>query len=228
MTMKRASRRWLGLATGLVLGAVAVAWSSTHGLHRPGPMNTGHGELACDACHRGAPGTVRQQLQNTVRDALAAAAQPVDIGYRRVGNDECLACHERPEDRHPVFRFLEPRFARVREELHPEQCVSCHREHRGARVTAETTVCRHCHSDTEWKTGALEITHRALVATSQWTTCLGCHDFHGNHALEVARRLDDAIAPERVRAYFDGARSPYGVPVHSATHPGPQRKVSSR
>ena len=36
----------------------------------PGKMNTGHERLACDSCHRPAPGTVRQQLQANARYLL--------------------------------------------------------------------------------------------------------------------------------------------------------------
>ena len=76
---------------GLLLGAVTVAWLGSAGreqLHAPGPMNTQHADLECESCHRPAPGTVRQQLQNAARDRLGLAAVAVDVGYREVTNDE--------------------------------------------------------------------------------------------------------------------------------------------
>jgi hypothetical protein len=219
--MKIGHRRQIGIASGLVLGVAAVIWLSAAGceqLHAPGPMNTGHGELSCESCHREAPGTLRQQLQNFARHALGLEATDTDVGYREVTSVECLACHERPDDRHPVFRFLEPRFAEVRDELGPEQCSTCHREHHGVRVTVpETTYCRHCHAETTVKGDPLDVSHRELVAARRWDTCLGCHDFHGNHTMKAPRRLHEAIPVERIRVYFDGGPSPYAEPIRRAT-----------
>jgi hypothetical protein len=218
--MKPTSRRLLGIATGLAVGGAAVAWSSSHDLHRPGPMNTGHAELACGACHVSAPGTIRQQLQNVVRHVVGTADAPLDIGYRRVGNAECLACHERPEDRHPVFRFLEPRFAEARDQVRAETCTTCHREHHGARVTLDDVgFCRHCHADLALEHDPLDVSHATLTGMGAWATCLSCHDYHGNHAQRAQRRLDEAIALPLVQDYLDGGPSPFGPPVHRATQP---------
>lgn len=221
--MKLAVRRRIGIASGLLLGAATVALLVAPGqanLHAAGPMNTQHDNVACDSCHRTAPGTVRQQLQNVARDWLGLTAVSVDLGYRAAGNDQCLACHDRPDDRHPGFRFLEPRFAEARERLHPENCSSCHREHQGVRVTvAETTYCRHCHADIGVENDPLDVSHRALAAGQRWDTCLGCHDYHGNHALEPRHRLDDAIPSEQIQIYFDGGPSPYPEPIRRAVNP---------
>ena len=221
--MRLGARRKIGVTAGLLLGACLVtflSWPGQEHLRIPGPMNTLHDDLACDSCHRAAPGTVRQQLQNAARAWIGRDAVPVDIGYRAVGNDECLACHERPDDRHPVFRFLEPRFAEVREELHPERCTSCHREHHGVRITApETTFCRHCHEDTALDSDPLDVSHRDLVARDRWDTCLGCHDYHGNHVIKAPHRLENAIPIDRIKTYFEGGASPYPPPIRRAVTP---------
>lgn len=221
--MRLALRRRIGVATGLVLGAATVAFLNAPGqapLHAAGPMNTQHEGVACESCHRSAPGTVRQQLQTVARSWLGLASADVDLGFRAVGNDECVACHDRPDDRHPVFRFLEPRFAEARQRLHPEQCSSCHREHQGVRVTVEqTTYCRQCHADTAVENDPLDVSHRALVAGQRWDTCLGCHDFHGNHAFDAPHRLEDAIPSDQLQLYFDGGRSPYPPPIRRAINP---------
>lgn len=224
--MKPAHRRQLGIGAGVVLGAAAVFGLNApgcEGFHAPGPMNTDHDRLACEACHRAAPGTVRQQLQTAARAWIvpgAHAGAAVDVGYRAVTNTECLACHERPEDRHPVFRFLEPRFANVRERIAPERCVACHREHNGVRITAvELGYCRHCHEDVALEQDPLDVPHRALAADGRWDSCLGCHDYHGNHAHAAPRRLDAAIDPARIADYFTGGPSPYGPPIHRAIEP---------
>lgn len=222
--MKPAHRRRFGLSLGAVAGAATIGWlaSAGHAELAPGPMNTMHDDLACEACHREAPGTLRQQLQAAARNALGLATTDVDIGYRRVTSEDCRACHDRPDDRHPVGRFLEPRFAAARDALAPEHCSSCHREHSGMRVTADPTLCRHCHADTTIEHDPLDVSHRQLVATQQWSTCLGCHDYHGNHAAKPERRMVYARSLADIRRYFEGGRSPYGAPIHRAT-PEPAR-----
>jgi hypothetical protein len=219
--MKATVRRQIGIATGLALGIVFIAVLCAPGcehMHARGPMNVGHGEVACAGCHVKAPGTVRQQLQRVVRVWIGLEHGGVDVGFQHVGNAACTRCHKRPQDRHPSFRFLEPRFAAVREALHPERCESCHQEHAGVRVTtAETTYCRHCHGELVVKHDTIDVPHAQLVAAARWETCLGCHDYHGNHAAKPPRRVADAVSAERIRAYFAGGASPYGAEVLRAT-----------
>lgn len=221
--MKPAQRRQLGLGSGGLLGISIVVWLCLPGwehLHAPGPMNTQHGEVACEGCHRSAPGTVRQQMQNVARRWAGLDAVAEDIGFRAVSNDECIACHDRPDDRHPVYRFLEPRFAEARAALHPENCSSCHREHNGMRVTvAEITYCQHCHADTAVENDPLDVSHRELIADERWETCLGCHDFHGNHGMKAPLRLQDRIPEQDITTYFRGGPSPYPDPIRRATQP---------
>jgi len=204
--------RALGAKLGGLLAALALAFVLVPGQEHwsaPGSMNAGHGELACSSCHRRAPGTLRQQIQANVRYALGLRETPADFGHRAVRNRDCVSCHERPFDRHPVSRFLEPRFASARRALSPEQCVSCHREHSGARVTAPVGACVQCHDRLSVAADPLDVPHAALVRDGRWNTCLGCHDFHGNHRMQTPTRLRDA-APEAVLTrYFGGGPSPY-------------------
>lgn len=220
--MKPAARRRLGIATGIALGLAAVAVLCAPGcehLHARGPMNVGHAEVACESCHAKAPGSVRQQLQHAARAWTGLDAhRDIDVGFQAVSSAACTRCHERPDDRHPGFRFLEPRFAEARAAVHPERCESCHQEHAGVRVTtAEQTYCRHCHGELAVKHDPLDVPHAVLVAEGQWETCLGCHDYHGNHAYKSPRRIADAIPADRIRAYFGGGPSPYGAQTVRAT-----------
>lgn len=207
-------RQNIGYATGAVAGAVALAFlllPSSEPLRAHGPMNTGHEDMPCGYCHREAPGSFRQQVQANLRYLAGGRASPADFGRQDVGNDACLACHDRPDDRHPVYRFLEPRFARAREALQPQACVSCHLEHSGRRVTQpDVGYCAGCHEDTKLRKDPIDVPHERLVADKRWETCLGCHDFHGNHVMKTATRLDRATPPAAIRAYFEGGRSPYG------------------
>lgn len=221
--MKPGPRRKLGWLAGLAIGGAALAWliAPAHAhLHAPGTMNTGHDALACSACHREAPGSMRQQLQAIARSWIGTAPTSADLGFLPVGNDACLACHDRPDDRHPVSRFLEPRFAQARAALHPERCTSCHLEHHGARVTVtDATYCQVCHARTAFERDPLDVSHRVLVATGQWESCLGCHDFHGNHVHPPPHRRADALSPAQIRAYVDGGESPYGERTRRAKPP---------
>lgn len=207
-------RQNLGYAAGLAAALLAVAvllLPGNENLHAHGPMNTGHEDLDCDACHEPAPGTQRQQIQANLRYLLGLRATPADFGRADVGKDVCLDCHDRPDDRHPVYRFLEPRFAEARRDLGPQSCLSCHLEHGGGRVTVgDVGFCVACHEDTRLRNDPLDVPHERLIAEDRWETCLGCHDFHGNHVMQTAKRVGQAFPPERIRAYFAGGPSPYG------------------
>jgi hypothetical protein len=221
--MKQPTRRRIGVGTGVLVGLAITAWLNAPGqaqLRAPGPTNSGHAEVACESCHRWAPGTVRQQLQAIARHWIARDAAHVDLGFRAVGNAECESCHVRPDDRHPVYRFLEPRFAEARAAIHPEQCTSCHREHAGVRVTvSDGTYCRQCHADLAVDKDPLDVPHSALVSAERWETCLGCHDFHGNHGMKAPTRLADAIPVAAIRTYLRGGASPYPAPIVRARTP---------
>jgi hypothetical protein len=199
---------WLGCIAGLVVVASLAAPTNTL-LHVPGPMNTGHAELDCDQCHREAPGSFRQQLQANARYLTGSGAAPVPIRHRPVENDDCLSCHDRPNDRHPVFRFFEPKYQRAREAIQPQLCVSCHREHSGQRVTIEYDYCQYCHDELDVRKDTLNIPHRELVAQGRWESCLGCHDFHGNHVMKLNTDVRELVPVSDILAYFESDPSPY-------------------
>ena len=179
--------------------------------------NPGHAELACAECHTQAPGSTRQQLQAKARHLLGLRETDVAFGMTPVGNATCIDCHENPDDRHPAHRFLEPRFEAARAELAPHQCVSCHREHTGMRVSrVDTGFCASCHADLEVEDDPATPTHAELIQTGRWDTCLACHDFHGNHPHPPPERLQDALSAAEVRAYLREGASPYGAPLTEA------------
>ncbi|MGR9114872.1 MAG: cytochrome c3 family protein [Gammaproteobacteria bacterium] len=209
---RRRQHRAYGM--GLVIGLASLGLLFFPGydrFHVRGPMNTGHEKVKCASCHKEAPGTMRQQIQANLRFILGFRAHSADYMYRAVGNENCLYCHERPNDRHPVYRFLEPRFQKARENLKPHSCISCHAEHKGQRVTLEQIgYCSHCHKKTSLRKDPLDVPHDKLITLNLWDGCLGCHDFHGNHIRDVPKTVDQIIAPEKVHAYFQGGESPYG------------------
>ena len=98
-------------------------------------MNTGHEELNCRDCHIPITGTVAQEFSSNVYYWLGLRESTIGFGSEDVASDSCLECHVRPDDRHPISRFLEQRFAEVRKEFKVYQCITCHTEHQGKRVT---------------------------------------------------------------------------------------------
>ena len=198
-----------------IIGAVFFGlWNVPPGLgmSSKGSMNTGHSNLKCESCHKEAPGSLRQQLAHNARTAVALHAHDwVAIGYAEVDNAACQSCHERPNDRHPVARFEELRFAAQREAIGVHRCVNCHGEHTGARVgVIEMDYCQHCHSAIEVVDDPIDVPHADLAETGQWSTCLTCHDFHGNHVYEVPTHMANRLRESEVRDYFEGGSDPYG------------------
>lgn len=178
-------------------------------LSTAGPANTGHETLQCQDCHVPAPGTARQQIQANTQYWLGSRDNQVDFQHQAVSNTQCKDCHVNPQDAHPAHRFNEPRFAQARVNIQPEDCSSCHLEHEGVRVTAEVTFCVECHQDLVLKNDPIDVSHEALIAQENWESCLGCHDFHGNHIMEEPTTIDNALKLEEIIKYFDGGPSPY-------------------
>jgi hypothetical protein len=219
----RRQRQQMGYAVGLLAGGLCLTllcWPGLAHLHARGPMHSGHAALACHACHQRAPGTMRQQIQAKVKYLLGWRRTGVDLGHQPVGNATCLACHNRPTDRHPVFRFNEPRFAEVRAQLQPQFCPSCHQEHTGKRVTQAPTFCVACHQDLSLKHDPLTMPHGELIATGQWHSCLGCHDFHGNHVMPRQTVVTEALPLSQILAYFEGGATPYSAHKHYTAKKG--------
>jgi hypothetical protein len=197
----------LGLACAVpVFLAVAVIFADDayYHLNIPGDMNTGHEQLRCATCHVSQVGTARQQLQAQVDYWLGRRSDWIFFGTLPASNETCIGCHGRPDDRHPVYRFREPRFREARAAIGADQCSSCHREHNGVRVTQPATFCQTCHRDTTLKNDPIDVPHSTLIEQQRWETCLGCHDFHGNHDYPTPQRLQQATAPEMISRYLAG------------------------
>lgn len=200
-------------AVALVLALGVLLMPGSERLRAAGPANTGHERLECAQCHTSAEGTPRQQIQANVRFLLGLRSQAANFIHNPVGNVDCLSCHQNDDDRHPVYRFNEPRFAEARAEIAPQYCVSCHAEHTGRRVTAEATVCVSCHTQMEIKDDPIQPAHATLAARGEWGTCLSCHDFHGNHVRPTPLRLDQAASASAVARYLAGGPPIYGEEV---------------
>ncbi|WP_136481293.1 cytochrome c3 family protein [Cognatitamlana onchidii] len=177
-----------------------------------GPMNTGHQELNCFACHADAKGNLLQQVQSNIAHAVGARSTGVDFGTQDVTVDNCLQCHDRPNDRHPTYRFSEPRFKEAVQHIDATTCITCHTEHENERVSvANINYCMNCHQELDVENDPLDISHKQLIADEQWSTCIQCHDFHGNHRYEVPEKLKDTIPMKLIQSYFDGGDDPYGT-----------------
>lgn len=177
-----------------------------------GPLQAGHDKVNCESCHRPSPGTVRQQIQAKLHYFIGLRAKSVDFGYGAVTSAACLDCHARPNERHPIFRFREPRFQKAVSEIKATSCLGCHSEHTTYRATANLTFCQACHEALRLTSDPLDVSHEDLISARNWQSCLGCHDFHGNHAQQTPRVLDAAIPPIEIRKYLAAGPSPYAVP----------------
>jgi len=210
---RKRKRQWIGFGLGIFTTALMYTYlslPSNEEMVSLGEMNTGHESLSCESCHTPARGNVFQQVQANFMFSIGLRNTEVDFGTENVDTKKCLECHDRENDRHPLHRFEEPRFAKARQNLGVTQCESCHEEHNGKRVTqVNIGYCVNCHEDTELKNDPLEISHEELIEKEMWTSCLQCHDFHGNHIYRTPESMQDTIPIVTVREYLDGGLSPY-------------------
>lgn len=208
-------RQVLGGIMGIVLGVCMFyifTLDVTEGYVSIGPMNTGHEALNCFACHADAEGNLMQQVQSNMSHAFGAREKGVDFGTQDVTVDNCLQCHDRANDRHPTYRFSEPRFKDAVKNIDATNCITCHTEHEEERVSvASINYCMNCHQDLTIENDPLDISHQILIAKEEWFTCIQCHDFHGNHRYDVPEKMSDTIPMHVIQAYFDGGESPYGT-----------------
>ena len=193
------------------IGVVILGSPSFSNVVAHGPIQAGHDTLQCSDCHRRADATVRQQIQANLNYVLGRRENSVDFGYLPVTSGECLDCHERPNERHPIYRFREPRFAEAIEVVNAVSCMGCHAEHTDERSFMELGVCAACHDDLKLVNDPVDVPHETLVRDSQWQTCLGCHDFHGNHIHTSPKLLTEAAPVEAIMDYLAAGNSPYGM-----------------
>lgn len=201
----------IGIAIGLVIFIILPLKQSEDFLSL-GPMNTGHEGLSCNACHTDAKGNLVQQIQSNLAFAVGLRKTEVDFGTENVDNKKCLECHDRPNDRHPTHRFLETRFKEAVANIDATQCETCHREHNDTRIVLkDASFCVNCHYDLEVKNDPVDIPHEKLIAEEQWSTCLQCHDFHGNHIYQVAENIKDTIPIQKIQEYLKGGEDPFST-----------------
>jgi ferredoxin-NADP reductase len=214
--------RRLAYAAAAVLLALFpfLTWSSDDKHLAIGPMTMGHETLACGDCHQRAQGSVRQQLQANLRYLLGNRSRPADFVHQPVVTATCETCHNMQAAVHAPFMFLEPRYQPVRDTLGPHACVSCHAEHDAIRVSLGNTLfCKSCHETVVMKNDPLDVTHAELAKTGQWASCMGCHDYHGNHRFKSQTRMADRFTNGTVEDYFKTGPSPYGERKEVATSP---------
>ena len=202
----------MGLAAAIPIAAlsgVIVVGGMGESLVSHGPIQSGHADLSCTSCHQPAPGTIRQQVQTNIRYALGLSPHRADFGYAKVRSGACLDCHQRPNERHPIYRFREPRFQQALADVDATSCLGCHGEHQNARVAVAPDFCKSCHAELSLKVDPLDQPHDQLIAARNWDSCLGCHDFHGNHKAAPPVRLLDAHQLDDLLAYLKDGPSPF-------------------
>jgi hypothetical protein len=83
---------------------------------------------------------MRQQIQANLPHWLGLRQTGASFGHEPLASRHRLDCHSRDKDRHPTFRFREPRFAGVVATPDTRTCLSCHAEHRGRCVSTMATA----------------------------------------------------------------------------------------
>jgi len=211
--LMKKTTRWIGFVTGalmcgvttlLIFGPLGDSWLNT------GPANTGHEGLKCNDCHVVASGSIRQQIQGKIHFLVGLRSDDVSFGHLDVKNQTCATCHERAVDAHPVSRFAEEQFFNARKAFSAHTCVGCHEEHEGVRTTMPADGCKQCHVGLKVKNDPIDVTHESLVKKEDWTSCLGCHDFHGNFIRESQTKYKDAFPIHDIERYLKGGSSIYG------------------
>lgn len=219
LRLSRSRRRAYGFACIALLGLASVLlWPSAAWLQAAGMPTPGHANLECAACHQPAAGTLRQQVQASVRYFLGLRVEPAAIGNAPVQDSACRECHQRTADRHSLAVLSETRFVEVQAAHGVHHCTGCHQEHHGQRVTASAEICSNCHADISIKGDTAVPDHATLLAQEAWDTCMRCHDYHGNHDLsrgesKYPTRFADGFTLEAVREYLGSGDPVYGPKI---------------
>lgn len=218
--MSYRKRQNLGYLFGTVFSLVVLLFlflPSSQIYLKNGPMLSGHENLECFSCHKDEQGSFRQQIQANIQYLLNNRKSVVSVGLRPVENNECIKCHDRPNDRHPVYRFREPKYRKVREEIKADTCIACHLEHKSKRINVQMNFCVHCHNELSLKNDPVDVSHKKLIQDKNWDSCLSCHDYHGNHDMKVENEIKKAIASSELKKYFNRGSNPYpGKIIHKA------------
>lgn len=131
---------------------------------------------------------------------LEVSCQSCHDGFQPVSNDTCMRCHEAElaEDVHPPQKFLDPRWANLKERLDVTTCTTCHAEHVhmfGRGVHLQPDLCMACHE------GIIQgdlASHDDFSRDGCWTA--GCHNFHDHRSISrgfLRGNLDQpAMLPE--------------------------------
>lgn len=218
----------VSFAFGLALVAGLVAMPDYGRSVVPGHMVPDHEDLACTKCHTPAPGSVRQQVRANLLHWAGFRSTGASFGHEPVAAASCRGCHARDNDRHPSFRFREPRFQTINRTLDARNCLTCHSEHKATRVSNDGMFCVSCHEDMKARKEVIKPTHAELSAAKRWDSCLTCHDFHGNHPVKAPHLFDQAHDLRAVRAYLANGADPYSVkkaqPAHDPAEPAKETR----
>ena len=106
-------------------------------------------------------------------------------GFKPVSNDNCNRCHEAEleNDLHGTKKFLDPRWAALRENVDVLTCTACHSEHvfmfdRGVHLQPD--LCMACHEELTLTQLA---SHKGFESDGCWTA--GCHNYHEHDTIST-------------------------------------------
>lgn len=145
----------------LLIGWLTAAFTlDQRSFFLPGETSQGHAlvEASCSSCHE---------------------------GFQPVSNETCMRCHEAElaADAHGQEKFLDPRWAGLREKIDVLTCTACHEEHVhmfGRGVHLQPDLCMNCHE------GVIQgeiASHKGFSRDGCWTA--GCHNFHDHRSIST-------------------------------------------
>lgn len=181
-------KRWLlALIAANLLVVVALAFTYPHLMVSPGPLVSGHAELAtdCFACHAPMRGAASPRciachalpdIGVRTSKGVALAARPVKSSFHQeLIEQDCMACHSdhlgtklAHPDRKPFSHAL------LRSAVQ-ERCEACHKTPVDNLHRQIAGNCKQCHSQERWKPATFDHDKLFVLDRDHNTTCVTCH-----------------------------------------------------
>jgi len=206
-------RRWLQAGVALfVLGVIVLIVSQPMAMISPGPLQSGHADLAddCFACHapwRGAA-AARCQTCHALADIGKQSAAGVPF-HRDLIQADCTACHGGHQGR--AVAADAPRFAHalLRADVR-DACSSCHQPPADALHRQLKGQCSQCHDSRHWHPSTFDHDRLFLLDGEHDASCETCHaggDYsryscYGCHE-HTPENLREAHVEEGIQDYRD-------------------------
>jgi len=213
-------KRWLlALIAANLLAVVALAFTYPHLMVSPGPLVSGHTELAtdCFACHSPWRGAASERciachalpdIGMRTTKGLPLAARTVKTSFHQeLTERDCIACHSDHQGPKLTHRSRKPFSHALLRAAVQERCEACHKAPADTLHRQLKGNCKQCHSQERWKPATfdhdklfvLDRDHNAKCVTCHSNddysryTCYGCHEHRPDkvRAEHIEERIRD-------------------------------------